>query len=106
MKDLKKKRSQDLKDRVKNKDLNRRYGISLNTYNLLFEIQNGCCAICGISQSKLKKKLYVDHDHDTKDIRGLLCHKCNTGLGLMKDDALILKRAIDYLGKSKINLVI
>ena len=41
----------------------------------------GCCAICKTHQSKLGKTLEVDHDHDTGVIRGLLCHKCNVGLG-------------------------
>ena len=75
----------------------RTYGITYEVYNNMFELQNGCCAICGIHQSELKKSLCVDHNHDTKKIRGLLCSKCNTGLGNFKDSLDMLYKAQDYL---------
>jgi len=53
------------------------YGITPNDYNQLFQQQNGCCAICGKHQSKLKRRLDVDHDHKTDKVRGLLCNYCN-----------------------------
>jgi len=83
--------------------LKKRYGISIDDYNDLYNQQNGCCAICGIHQSQLSSALGVDHCHTTKIIRGLLCHRCNLALGLVKNDIDILKKMINYLLKSRNN---
>lgn len=72
----------------------KRYGISKESYQELLEKQQGVCAICFNSCSKA---LAVDHDHKTGVIRGLLCNKCNRGLGYLQDDLTLLRRAIDYL---------
>jgi hypothetical protein len=53
------------------------YGLKVAEYNRLFSIQNGRCAICGKHQSELKRRLDVDHDHHTDEVRGLLCNCCN-----------------------------
>lgn len=66
-------------------------------YEFLFLSQDGKCAICGKYQSDLNKSLAVDHDHNTMEVRGLLCTSCNLGLGLFFDNKDILKRAIHYL---------
>ena len=81
----------------RNYDLQRHYGITLDDYNRMFAEQNGCCAICSIHQSELKKAFAVDHCHTTGKVRGLLCFKCNTALGLFKDDQDLLNKAIHYL---------
>lgn len=57
------------------------YGITIEQYNEMFETQNGCCSICTKHQSEFKRALAVDHDHQTLQIRGLLCGKCNKFLG-------------------------
>ena len=57
------------------------------------EAQQGKCAICKIPQSSLKYALCLDHCHKTKQIRGLLCDKCNMGLGYFNDDVNILDDA-------------
>src|SRR5690606_19146421 len=67
------------------------YGITLDEYNELFAAQDGCCASCGVHQSELSKPLFVDHDHETGEIRGLLCQHCNTALGYARDDVNILQ---------------
>lgn len=72
-----------------------RYGLTEEGYQLLYELQEGCCAICGESQPVL----HIDHDHDTDIIRGLLCYGCNNGLGAFKDDAQRLVAAANYLMK-------
>lgn len=54
-----------------------RYGISLEQFDELFEKQQGCCAVCHRHQNEFKKRLAVDHDHKTGEIRGLLCDNCN-----------------------------
>ena len=81
----------------KNSSLRLLYGITLNDYNKMFEEQKGCCAICGIHQSEIERAFSVDHDHNTGEIRSLLCINCNSGLGLFKDDLSILEEAKKYL---------
>jgi hypothetical protein len=67
-------------------------------YEILLEQQKGCCTICLKTESrKGAPHLSVDHNHKTGDIRGLLCSKCNIGLGYFNDDKTLLKKAIDYL---------
>lgn len=73
------------------------YGISLNDYKQLFEQQKGLCKGCGASHSELKRGLMVDHDHQTKKVRGLLCDACNRALGAVKDNVDTLKNLLDYL---------
>ena len=63
----------------------------------LFIKQDGCCAICGRPEKELKRKLSLDHSHDSGLCRGLLCGTCNTLLGMAYDDIPILQKAIDYL---------
>lgn len=88
-------------NRMKDYDLKKNYGIDLNEYERMFTEQNGCCKICNIHISKTslkhKKNLCVDHNHKTNKIRGLLCDKCNRGLGLFCDDENILLKAMNYL---------
>ena len=70
-------------------------------YPALFEAQGGRCAICGTHESKVGRKLHVDHDHETEVIRELLCGSCNMGLGNFKDDPERLAKAIEYLSKHR-----
>ena len=78
--------------------IKREYGISRAGYDGMFESQGGVCAICGGTNAT--SRLAVDHDHLTGNIRGLLCIRCNAGLGLFRDDPTILSAAIDYLQNS------
>ena len=74
------------------------YGISLDDYKKMFDFQEGKCAICRKDFSQRNfKSLHVDHDHRTRTVRGLLCTKCNTILGMSGDDVLVLRSAIRYL---------
>jgi len=61
--------------------LKRLYGITLETYNQMFESQQGACLLCNTHQSQLKTALHVDHDHESGKVRGLLCFECNKRLG-------------------------
>lgn len=85
------------------RDLQRKYGISLLEYSHIFMSQNGKCAICesetGGTRNGEPKALAVDHDHKTGKVRGLLCEACNQGIGKLKDDATILRKAAEYLKK-------
>ncbi len=73
-----------------------RYGISAFEYADAWDAQNGRCAICQDDTSD-RYKLAVDHCHATKRIRGLLCKKCNTGLGFCRDNPTIIDACIGYL---------
>lgn len=84
------------------RQLRKRYGIDVDTYDKMFE-QQGCkCAICGSTEnatggSRTDWNFSVDHCHNTGQIRGLLCNNCNRALGLFKDSKELLKNAISYL---------
>lgn len=76
------------------------YGISIERYTEMF--RNGC-QICGVTEGRL----HIDHDHSCctkgscgKCVRGVLCHKCNTALGLLGDDVTRMSKAIGYLERS------
>ena len=69
----------------RNQVLQRLYGITLEDYNVLFERQQGCCAICEKHQVEFKTILNVDHCHTTGKVRALLCTKCNVGLGIYEN---------------------
>jgi len=73
-----------------------RYGLSEEEYNRLWEAQGGTCAICG-EPDPARHTLSVDHDHATGAIRGLLCTKHNSALGLLNDDLELVERAAAYL---------
>lgn len=74
--------------------------------------QNGCCAICehpiafgmpkGIKQQDGKRMAVVDHDHKDKHVRGMLCYKCNLGIGNLHDEPRLLTSAIKYLNRKRI----
>lgn len=75
----------------------KKYGMTREDWNGLFEKQNGKCAICLKHQSELKQRLVVDHEHKSGKVRALLCHACNLTLGNSYEDASILQRCIAYL---------
>lgn len=68
-------------------------------FDALSAIQGNVCAICGGTDKK--KRLAIDHDHSSGQIRGLLCGKCNASLGLFRDSVDILRSAIKYLKESE-----
>ena len=74
-----------------------KYGITLETYNNMLDAQDGCCYICKKHENDHTRKLAVDHNHNTGEVRGLLCTQCNIGLGMFKDNIKNLETAIKYL---------
>lgn len=90
-----------LKGRLKNN-----YNLTPEAYNIIFNKQQGLCAICGNSEIWIEPRtkklalLAVDHDHKTNKIRGLLCRRCNSSLGGFRDNPEILKKAIEYLNRT------
>ena len=88
-------------DKNRNSQLKRWYGITLEEYNALLDSQNGKCAICGIDKPMGVGCFHVDHDHITNKVRGLLCQKCNMGIGALQDNPIILRKAAEYLEYTK-----
>lgn len=78
-----------------------RYGISGQAYDALLKTQDGKCAICKTETCSTGRKFAVDHNHNTGQVRGLLCSSCNTGIGQFKDSAELIGKAIDYLERSR-----
>ena len=76
-------------------DFKRHYGISYATYQEMLERQGGVCALCGKEDPHFG--LAVDHDHASKKVRGLLCGKCNQGIGCLNDSPALLRKAADYI---------
>lgn len=80
----------------------KRHGMTEAEYLAMHDDQGGTCAICREPESKTDKNgrrflLCIDHDHDTGQVRGLLCQECNKGLGAFDDDPDRLKAAAEYL---------
>jgi len=74
----------------------RNYGITVEQYDKLVDLQGGVCAICRREDDQ-GHQLAVDHCHSSGTVRGLLCHKCNVALGLFRDDPAALAAAAEYL---------
>jgi hypothetical protein len=90
--------------RIKNKDKiriwnkRRNPGWDIERYNQYVELQGNSCAICGTTEPGLSDWC-CDHCHDTDKPRGLLCVRCNAGLGYFRDNPEYLQSAIEYLNK-------
>jgi hypothetical protein len=81
--------------------LGRLYGITMEQYDAMLAAQNGGCACRGSVQNG-DKPLFVDHDHATGTIRGILCHDCNAGIGELGDTIEGLRRALAYLERAQL----
>ena len=71
------------------------YGITIDGFDLMYNKQDGKCACCGKDNGS--RRLAVDHDHSTGKVRGLLCSKCNTAIGLCNDNPAILDVIAKYI---------
>ena len=88
--------------RERERHLKNTYNLTITQYNKLLDKQNGVCAICGEApkgKGSRSKYLYVDHDHNTNIVRGLLCRNCNVAIGFLSDSKKLLQKAIQYLNK-------
>lgn len=82
---------------IRNSTLKAKYGITVGEYNSMFESQGKACAVCGGTESRGYGSMHVDHCHTTGKIRGILCQPCNTSLGKMNDDPVLLRKLADYI---------
>jgi hypothetical protein len=76
------------------RSIKKTYGLTLKQYDQMFTTQGGVCAICG--EPELTRRLAVDHDHKTGEVRGLLCSKCNWKISVL-DNADFVSKATEYL---------
>ena len=83
------KKLQEKKDQIKHK-----YGLSIEDFEKIKIEQSNQCSIC---RKEFVKTPHIDHCHKTGRVRGLLCLKCNRGIGMLDDDVGNLERAINYL---------
>lgn len=91
-----------INERSKRTNKERAYGLSPDAISALLNSQGGGCAICRKTLAAGTRLCHVDHDHSTRINRGILCHHCNTALGLFFDDEVRLQSAIDYLRRSRL----
>lgn len=87
---------------TRKRNLKHKYGISLEKYEEMLTEQEGKCAICKATENNTTGNrkdwnFAVDHDHETGKIRGLLCNSCNRGIGLLKDNPELLRKAAEYV---------
>lgn len=85
--------------------LRNRYGLSNGDFQALMFAQDGRCKICDIvlvlaGGREVQAVACVDHDHSTGEVRGILCRKCNRGLGWWNDDVALMRRAVSYLART------
>lgn len=82
--------------RYRNQKIKQKYGLNPSEFNAMLNSQGNGCAICG-EQFESPSHACVDHDHQTSEVRGLLCRKCNSGIGQFNDKLNLLERAVEYL---------
>ena len=90
--------------------LERRYGITHEDYLQMLVRQAGVCAVCSRPEALTRYgRLSIDHNHETGEIRGLLCDGCNASLGHLQEDPETIRKLADYIelfNKSKLKLVV
>lgn len=78
----------------------RRYGMTPEEFAAMLKAQDGRCAVCGVTKpngAKRQRRMFVDHDHETGKVRGLLCHGCNSARGLVRENPAVLRELARYI---------
>ncbi len=89
-------------DKVRKWKLKHEYALSPEDYEQILSAQGYCCAICSRSFLDEKNKPVIDHDHQSEEVRGILCSSCNVGLGFLGDTLPNIEAACKYLSKGKV----
>lgn len=87
----------DNPEKLREYSYKKNYGIGVQEYEALLTSQDGKCACCGREANTCGRKLFVDHCHDTGRVRGIICNRCNYGIGALGDNIDGVQRAIEYL---------
>lgn len=88
---------EEMSVRRKSYNLRDKFGMTIEEYDALFLKQGNACAICSKGKKENGYNLPVDHCHKTNKVRGILCHRCNMGLGYFQDDIELLQKALKYI---------
>ena len=80
------------------------YGLTVEDFNRMWDEQNGRCFICS-EPLVLGIGCHIDHDHESNTVRKLLCKGCNNGIGFLKENSELLRKAADYLDSFKGKIV-
>ncbi len=86
----------------KDNNFKSRYNITEAEYNVILSSQLECCAICK-KKCKTGRRLAVDHNHQTNEIRGLLCMRCNVTIGNLRDNEDLIWDIMEYLKRTTWN---
>ena len=85
------------KDIFRNNKLKRDFGITLEEYNKKLKKQNNKCMVYGNTPKENRKALAIDHNHNTGEVRDLLCGNCNAAVGFLKENIVIAKEMVKYI---------
>lgn len=90
------------RSKIREKEVLRIYGLTSDALDGMKASQGGVCAICKKTTNWERKKgeLVIDHDHKSGKVRGLLCHPCNTAIGMMADSPARLRAAAEYVERA------
>jgi hypothetical protein len=93
-------RAQKRKPSDREWSLKKKYGLTLDAWDALFNAQGRVCAACGTDKPGTKNGWHTDHCHETKVVRGILCLHCNVGIGKSKDNIDTMRKWIAYLERT------
>jgi Recombination endonuclease VII len=87
----------ELRARASRRNTVQKYGITSEQYDAMIRAQEGLCKLCRLPLFDEPRKPVIDHCHMTRVVRGVIHNRCNVGIGMLKDDPILVKRALEYL---------
>lgn len=85
------------KERSRDAKILKTYGLTRERFDQIVQEQGGVCAICHENRNYRGERLYVDHDHETGIVRGLLCSGCNVAIGYLRNNPFLAEAVAGYL---------
>ena len=77
------------------------YGLTKSNYDEMFKKQGSSCAVCKSKESGSKKGWHIDHDHETEQVRSILCQHCNVAIAMLRENVQVTEAVLEYLRKWK-----